>query len=348
MSQTCFTHGDYLRSMSHRKISPQLWTSLAGALLALTLSACEAPPAEEVVWIRIPPGDSLESVADSLAVHGIVRSARSFVKFARMGKKHLGIKPGVYPFRPGTPAGAILVELRRGRPDAKRVSVAEGVWLSELLPVLSRALDIPTEEFWEAAGDSALRSQIGTRAETVEGYLYPTVYYVPVGNSALGVIRQMVDTFEAHWNPGWDARLETIGLNRAEAVVLASIIEGEGPQDEDRSLVSSVYHNRLSSGLRLQADPTVVYALGKRTRLYNVDYGVKSEYNTYRVSGIPHGPIGQPSTASIVAALYPASTDYYYFVAAASGRHIFSRTFTEHLATIRRTRSGGVNTSLER
>jgi len=109
-----------------------------------------------------------------------------------------------------------------------------------------------------------------------------------------------------------------------------------------------VYHNRLSQGLRLQADPTVVYALGRRTRLYNKDYGVESEYNTYQVSGIPPGPICQPSTASMVAALYPAATDYYYFVAAASGRHIFSRTYGQHLATIRRTRGRASSQSLER
>jgi UPF0755 protein len=321
---------------------------LAGVLLVLTLSACERPPAEAVVWVRIPPGDSLAAVAESLAVHGIVKSPRSFERLALMGRKHLEIKPGVYPLRPGMPMGAILVELRRGRPDAVRTRVEDGVWLSELLPALSRTLNIPVEEFWEAARDAGLRSQVGTGAETVEGYLYPTVYYVPVQSSALGVIRQMVDTFEAHWDPDWDVRLDTLGMTRAEIVALASIVEGEAPQDADRSLVSSVYHNRLSNGQKLQADPTVVYALGRRKRLYNVDYGVKSEYNTYRVSGIPRGPISQPSTASIVAALYPAPTDYFYFVAAGSGRHIFSKTYTQHLATIRRIRSGGSSASVLR
>lgn len=199
-----------------------------------------------------------------------------------MDRKHFEIKPGVYPLRPGTPMGAILVDFRRGRPDAFRTRVDDGVWLSELLPASSRTLDIPEDEFWEAARDAQLRSQVGTEAETVEGYLYPTVYYIPVTISALGVVRQMVDTFEAHWDPKWNARLDTLNLTRSEIVALASIIEGEAPEDVDRSLVSSVYHNRLSNGQRLQADPTVVYALGIRKRLYNVDYGVNSEYNTYR------------------------------------------------------------------
>mgnify|MGYP001826560691 CR=1 FL=1 len=312
--------------------------ALVGILLIIP--ACELPQQEAAVWVRIPPGDSLAAVAESLSANGIVKSPRSFELLARIGKKHLGIKPGVYPLRPGTPLGVILEELLRGRPDAVRTSVKEGIWLSELLPDLSFSLDIPEEDLWEAVRDSALRSRLGTGGETLEGYLYPTVYYIPVESSALDVIRQMADTFEARWDSSWYARLDTLGMTKAEAVVLASIIEGEAPQDYDRSQVASVYHNRLSRGQRLQADPTVVYALGRRKRLYNVDYAFESEYNTYKVNGLPRAPICQPSTASIEAALYPATTDYYYFVAEPNGRHIFSRTYSEHLATIRRTRSG--------
>jgi UPF0755 protein len=101
------------------------------------------------------------------------------------------------------------------------------------------------------------------------------------------------------------------------------------------ALISSVYHNRLARGLRLQADPTVVYALGARNRLYNKQYEFDSPYNTYQMDGLPPGPIGQPSTASLLAALYPAKTEYLYFVATRNGHHTFSRSYREHLATIR-------------
>ena len=239
--------------------------------------------------------------------------------------------------------GAVLVELRRGRPDAVRIRVEPGVWLSELFPVLSRALDIPAEQLWQAARDSVLRQEIGTDGATVEGFLYPIVYYVPVGSSARDVVRQMVDTFETRWEPEWDARLDTLGLSRAEIVTLASIVEGEGGLDAERPLVASVYHNRLARGVRLQADPTVVYALGKRTRLYNVNYLLASPYNTYRVDHLPPGPICQPSRESLVAALYAPETDYLYFVAAADGRHVFSRTYREHLVIIRRIRGSASN-----
>jgi UPF0755 protein len=308
---------------------------LAGLALLFAAYACEVPDPEDAEWIRIPVGDSIHAVAESLAAHGIVASAEAFERFARLGRKHLGIKPGVYPFRPGTPMGRVLVDLRKGRPDAVRIRVKEGVWLSELAPVLARVLDLPVDSLIATARDSTLRARLGTTAESVEGYLPPATYYIPVTSTPAEVWRQLADTFEAQWKPAWDARLDTLGLTRHELVTLASIIEGEGGDDGERALISSVYHNRMARGLRLQADPTVVYALGSRNRLYNKHYGFESPYNTYRVDGLPPGPIGQPSRASITAALYPADTDFLYFVAAREGHHEFSRTYQEHLAKIR-------------
>jgi UPF0755 protein len=239
--------------------------------------------------------------------------------------------------------GKVLVELRQGRPAARYVEVKRGIWLSELAPVFEYALGIDPDSLAVAARDSTLLASIGARGETIEGYIYPTAYYVPIGASALDVLRQMADTFEARWKPEWSARLEWLGLTRDELVTLASIIEGEDPDEADRLLVSSVYNNRLADGRRLQADPTIVYALHERRRLYNKDYGLDSEYNTYRIYGLPPAPICQPTVASIMAALYPDASDFYYFVARADGRHIFSRSYREHLATIRaiRTRSSG-------
>ena len=309
------------------------------ARLIFAIAACSVPEAHDAVWVTIPPGDSVGAVAESLAAHGIVGSANSFERFARMGRKHLGIQPGVYPMRPGTPMGQVLVELRKGRAPVRYVEVQPGIWLSELAPVFEYALGIDPESLAIAARDPALRASVGARGETIEGYIYPTAYYVPVDASALEVLRQMVDTFEAHWDPQWDVRVDSLDLARDEVVTLASIIEGEDPHEEDRGLVSSVYDNRLADGLRLQADPTVVYALQRRQRLYNKDYGLDSEYNTYRKYGLPPAPINQPTTASILAALYPDTTDFYYFVARPDGRHLFSRSYREHLVTIRQIRT---------
>jgi UPF0755 protein len=308
------------------------------ALGALICAGCTVPEPPDAVWVTIPPGASLAAVADTLAAYDIVRSAGAFRRYARIGRKHLGIKPGTYPLRARTPMGKVLVLLRQGTPPVERIVIHARANLAETALTLEQWLGIPAESTLAAAADSALRARLGVTSATIEGYLFPTAYYVPVPATALDVLRQMADTFEARWRPRWGARLDALGLTRHELVTLASIIEGEVIYDDDRPNVSSVYHNRLRTGMRLQADPTVVYALGRRRRLYHGDYDIESEYNTYRINGLPPGPIAQPSLASLEAALYPPETDYLYFVAGRDSRHLFSRTYREHLNTIRRVR----------
>jgi UPF0755 protein len=325
----------------HRLPHDAVAARFAGLIVVLVcaIGACQVPSTENAVWVTIPPGDPIEAVAESLAAHGIVGSAEAFARFARVGRRHRGVKPGVYPLQPGTPMGRVLVLLRKGSPPVRTIRVPPGIWLAELEPQFRDVLGIGPDSLAAAARDSTLLARLGLEQGTVEGYLFPTTYRVAVGASALEVLQQMVDTFEAHWEPQWDEWLDSIGRTRHEIVILASIIEGEGPHEEDRPIVSSVYNNRLAQGRRLQADPTVVYALAERRRLYYKDYGLDSEFNTYRIRGLPPAPIGQPSTASIKAALYPDDTDFYYFVAQADGKHIFSESYSEHLANIRRLRN---------
>ncbi len=308
------------------------------AALAVALAACEVQNPQPAVWVPVPDAP-IEAVAESLAAYDIVRSAPEFARFARMGRKHEGIEPGLYPLQRGMPMGKVLVVLRRGTPEVTPVTVRERTTIAEVALGLERALGLDAESFATAAEDPELAGRVGSTVPTVEGYLFPTRYYVPLDATALDVVRQMTDTFEARWRPEWSARTRDLGMTRHQIVTLASIIEGEMPHNVDRAFVSSVYHNRLERGMRLQADPTVVYALGERRRLSFDDLRVRSEYNTYLVDGLPPGPIGQPSVASIIAALYPPPTDYLYFVAQADGRHLFSHTYREHLGTIRELRT---------
>lgn len=309
------------------------------AILCGGVLGCAVPEPPNAVWVTIPDHASVEAVAESLATHDIVSSAESFARFAQMGRKHRGIKPGIYPLQPGMPMGRILAALRKGRPPVQRVPVRAGGWLREVAFTIEQRLGIPAESIYAAAKDSCLRVRVGARGETVDGYLFPTTYYIRVNASADEILRQMVDTFEARWKPEWNARLDTLGMSRDEAVTLASIVEAELVQGDDRREIASVYHNRLAKGMRLQADPTVVYTIGKRRRLYHGDYDIESSHNTYRISGLPPSPISQPSSASLAAALYPPETAYLFFVARRDGRHVFSRTYREHLASIRRVRA---------
>jgi UPF0755 protein len=149
----------------------------------------------------------------------------------------------------------------------------------------------------------------------------------------------MVKRFEREWKPEWNTQLGALALNRNDIMTLASIVETEAKRPEERPVISAVYHNRLRKGMRLQADPTVQYALGKHSaRIFYKDLAVESPYNTYRHAGLPPGPIASPGAASIVAALFPANVSYLYFVADSDGHHEFRTTLAEHDSAKRQVR----------
>ncbi len=304
------------------------------ATFLLVLGACAPPTARETIWVTIPPDAPLEAVTDSLVANGIIQSPQAFQRLARMGRAHLGIQPGLYDLQPNSPIGAVLVRLRKGTAPVKRFVLPKGIWLTELAARIEQQMGLEQEAFLAAASSPVLLSRLGARGNSAEGYVYPSVYYLRESASADEILDQVTDTFEAHWNSDWDQRSAFLGLTRDEVVTLASIIEGEGPAEEDLLDISSVYHNRLNRGMRLQADPTVVFALGQRRRLLNRDYATDSPFNTYRMVGLPPSPIGNPSSSSIEAALYPDSTDFLYSVARPNGRHRFSVTYEEHLRAI--------------
>ena len=313
-----------------------------GAVLGaymLAAWACAQPPAKETIWVAIPPDAPLEEVTDSLVANGIIQSPRAFQRLARMGRAHLDIKPGLYDFQPHSPIGEVLVRLRKGTEPVRRFVLPKGIWLTELAARIERDMGLDQEVFMEAAGSPVLLARLGARGTNAVGYIYPSVYYLREDASAQEILDQVTDTFEAHWPLEWERRTTSLGLTRDEVVTLASIIEGEGPAREDLLEISSVYHNRLNRGMRLQADPTVVFALGQRRRLLNRDYATDSPFNTYHIAGLPPSPIGNPSSASIEAALYPDSTEYLYFVAQPDGRHRFSVTYEEHLRAIENIRN---------
>ena len=155
----------------------------------------------------------------------------------------------------------------------------------------------------------------------------------------------MAEGFKSEWKPAWDARLDSLGMNRLELVTLASIVEGEARADDERETIAGVYRNRIRIGMALQADPTVQYAISlkrgrRKSRLFEKDYQFKSPDNTYLNPGLPPGPVNSPSRRSLEAALYPANVQFLYFVARPDGRHVFSRTYREHLRAIRQIRQG--------
>jgi UPF0755 protein len=309
------------------------------ATLLAGMAACGQPPSDgDSIRIAVPRGATLTAVANTLQARGIVESSRLFRLYARVSGSQRGIQAGIYDFAPGMSMGGVLQILVSGREALQEAVIPEGLMLSEVADLVHEQLGIPVDSFLLAASDTTLLSRLGVEEPTLEGYLYPSTYYVRIGVTANALVSHMVDEFLRRWKPEWDSKVSELGLSRHELVTLASIIEGEVRYPPDREYVSSVYHNRLQRGMRLQADPTVIYALGHRRRLYQRDYQTPSDYNTYLIDGLPPGPIGQPSEASLTAALYPLKTDFFYFVARPDGKHVFSRTHREHLAAIREVR----------
>ncbi|MFQ6045940.1 MAG: endolytic transglycosylase MltG, partial [Gemmatimonadales bacterium] len=291
--------------------------------------------------VIVPAGASVTAVAETLEARGIVASADLFRFYARISGRARAIQAGSYRLTPGLSSRETIEQLLKGRPAERLLVVPEGLMLTELAGLVEDRLAIPRDSFLAAASDSALLARLGITAPTLEGYLYPSTYSVPVGATARAVVRLMIAEFDAAWRTEWDGRLDSLGMTRHQIVTLASIIEGEVRRDSDRRYVSSVYHNRLRQGMKLQADPTVIYAIGRRRRLFERDYLVSSPYNTYLIDGLPPGPIGQPSRASIEAALYPERTDFLFLVARPDGQHVFSRTLAEHRRAVREIRRLG-------
>ena len=311
----------------------------AWLLPALVSIACSQPPVSgESVRVTIPRGSSVSTVTDSLTARGVIGSARWFRLYTRLVGYERSIQAGVYDLPLRAKSSEVLRTLVTGRTAQDRFVLPEGLMLAEIAELAESQLGISKQDFDTAAHDSGLVESVGAREPTLEGYLYPNTYHVSVGASALDVVRQMVSEFEARWRPEWDARLDTLQLTRDQAITLASIIEGEAQHPSDLRYVSSVYHNRLARGMRLEADPTVIYSLGTRRRLFESDYRTPSRYNTYLIDGLPPHPITQPSAATIEAALYPRTSDFLFFVAGPDGRHLFSRTYREHIAAIRQVR----------
>ena len=281
--------------------------------------------------VTIPPGSSFATAVDSLARANVVSSPRLFRFYASARHRDRELKAGTYVFQRGASWNDVLDALTRGKGLVHTITIPEGFALSNIAPLLGRALSVPPESVIVAASDSALRNRLDVPTPTLEGYLFPDTYTFAEGTSAAEAVRMLVAQFEKVWKPEWDARLQQLAMSRHDIITLASIIEKEARLAEERPVISAVYHNRLKRGMLLQADPTVQYALGRHVdRVLFKDLEVDSRYNTYKHLGLPPGPIASPGAASIEAALFPANVPYLYFVASPDGHHEFRQTFAEH------------------
>jgi UPF0755 protein len=295
---------------------------------------------EKEAFVIIPPRTGAREIARMLQDAGVVRSEWQFV-IARALNRGSVLQAGEYRFdRPMTPLG-VFDKIARGDIFFYELRVPEGANMFDIGAALERLGLMKREDFLAVARDPSLIRDLAPDAPSLEGFLFPSTYRLVRQTPAKQIAREMTNQFRKVWR-------EVGGTGDVNGIVtLASLVEKETGVPEERRNVASVYANRLRSGMRMDCDPTVIYAAlleGKyRGTIYKSDLERPHPYNTYRNAGLPPGPIANPGAASLRAALQPAETSYLFFVAkpGASGAHIFSETLSDHNIAVREYRGAG-------
>lgn len=302
------------------------------------------------VQIEVPAGSDSADIAKLLAEAGVIDNAAMFRARARIDGIDAELRPGVYDLVTGMPYDEVVKCLLDG-PSAGyiKVTIPEGFTAAKIANRLEAQAGIPAEEFLELAyGQAAMFADQHPYLQdahegSLEGYLFPKTYEIPARSSAADVIQMMLDQFDAEY-ARLDAKAKAdSGLSVHEVVTIASMIEREARLPEERALISSVIHNRLAKGMKLEIDATVEYVIQEnRPRLLKSDLAVDSPYNTYKHHGLPPGPISNPGLASIEAAILPAKTSYLYYVRTGEdGSHTFCETYEEFLEAKERSKEEG-------
>ncbi|MBL0713053.1 MAG: endolytic transglycosylase MltG [Desulfosarcina sp.] len=287
--------------------------------------------------VTIHPGEGFRAITAQLQERGFIRSPFKFRLYARFAGYHTELKAGEYELTDQMSPRQILETLKSGKVRLYRVTIPEGYQLRQIAATIEKTGFGSAQDFLRLATDLEETRAAGIEAETLEGYLFPDTYHFPKGLDQRAIIAAMVKRFQAEITDEWRARAHEIGLSLHEVVTLASIIEKETGDPAERPLISSVFHNRLKKGMRLETDPTVIYGIkdfnGNLTRK---DLRTPTPYNTYIIKSLPPGPIASPGQAALEAALYPSGTDYLFFVSRRDRTHQFSTNWKDHDQAVRK------------
>tara|TARA_Y100000588_G_C14158660_1_gene883825 strand:+ start:337 stop:1341 length:1005 start_codon:yes stop_codon:yes gene_type:complete len=281
----------------------------------------------------ITPGAGLGKVIQILSEDECFDDGKAFKWLMRITGKDREIRPGKYDLSKAKDLGDLMSIITSDSEELTSVTILEGWTIKDVSQKMGDVIKIDSIKFEALCKDKKFIKSLGIEAESLEGYLYPDTYSFSSNRILFNiteeeVIKVLVNEFKRKFKKN----IGRHNLSMHEIVTLGSIIQGECVFTDEMKTVSSVYNNRLEKGWLLQADPTIQYLKpGKNKRLYNKDYKrFDSPYNTYIYKGLPPGPISNPGIDAIIAAAYPKSTDYMFFVAKGDGRHYFSKTEREH------------------
>jgi UPF0755 protein len=331
------------------------------AYLAANAAALEEPAGNGFTPapFTVVAGESADTIAANLAAAGLVNNTELFLNYLRYHGLDAQLEAGEFILDPQQTIPEMAAALTKAVAQEVDLRFVEGWRFEQMADYLvdNPAANIDSEQFLaiaqrRAAFDLTQYSFLSDMPVTasLEGYLFPDTYRVPQDADAVYLVDLMLKTFERRMTPEMGQGFQTQGLTMHQAVTLAAIVEREAVVATERPIIAGVFYNRLAQGIKLEADPTVQYPLGYqadsdnwwKSPLFLVDLELDSPYNTYRYTGLPPGPIANPSLSSLEAVAFPTDTPFIFFVAdcdaAVPGSHAFSVTYEEHLANVQRCR----------
>lgn len=288
----------------------------------------------QAVFFEVKPQNSFLSIAKDLEEMGVIKNHLAFAIFAKIVGKRGKLKMGYYELRQTMNPGEVLDVIISGRSVENPLTIPEGFNIFEIAEIVEKAGMGTRQEFLGLCKDKKFIEQIlGEDKNSLEGYLFPETYKITKYTTAKDLIANMVKRFKMVFESVWPENKTK--LNKNEVIVLASIIEKETASESERELISSVFHNRLAQGMKLQTDPTIIYGMADisgeiPSNIRKEDILTPTAFNTYVIKGLPPGPIANPGRASLRAAMNPANTKFLYFVSRNDGSHEFNETYEKH------------------
>jgi len=317
----------------HKIILTGLLAGILGLLIVFGFVKVNQPvgTSHSVQIVDIPPGTAFTQVSHLLHQSGLLESEWFFQVLGRVQRVDRKIIPGEYELHAGMRPTELLAKLVKGEVYEHSVTIPEGYSVVQIADILEQTGLADKQDILRLNRDQTFIHGVNVDASTLEGYLFPDTYRFARSMPPEFLVRTFVSRFHEMVTPEMKARAKTMGMTLQEVITLASVIEKETGLAKERALVSGVFHNRLRRNIPLQSDPTVIYALAYFDgNIRKADLSVNSPYNTYKVRGLPPGPIANPGLAAIHAALYPTPSNFVYFVSRNDGSHKFSATLAEH------------------
>lgn len=294
------------------------------------------------IVIDIPTGSTLNQVTDILKENNLIKNKTLFKLYVRISNNTSKLKSGKYLFNQTYSNNEIIQDLCEGKiyNDGIKITIPEGSTSFEIVDILVKnklgdedvyeeLINNPNEfkDKFEFLNDEKIVS--------LEGFLYPSTYYFNKDQSEKDILNHMLEIFNSKYSDKLKERQKELNKSLYEVINLAAIVEKEAVLDEDRPIIASVFYNRIKIGMPLQSDATIQYIFEERKKSITYeDLKIDSPYNTYKVNGLPPTPIANPGIKSIEAVLYPANTEYLYFVATIDGGNNYSKTYEEHIKNV--------------